>query len=119
MKMIQSWLYAMLGDQDRARLYEPMIRDFVQQYESFKPLYFVNRAQNEYYAGDFEKALETFEGIKRRQEVRGTVNGVTVMDEREPIADRECGLEVVGHDHEGHAPLLVELQKQVRQLQGR
>ena len=62
-QMIQSWLYAMLGDQERARLYEPLIRDFVKQYESFKPLYYVNRAQNEFYAGDFEKALKTFDQL--------------------------------------------------------
>ena len=62
-QMIQSWLYAMLGDQERAKRFEPVIRDFVQQYESFKPLYYVNRAQNEYYAGDFEKALETFDQV--------------------------------------------------------
>lgn len=37
------------------------------------------------------RALETFEGIKRRQEVRGEVNGVTVMDDfaHHPTAVRE------------------------------
>lgn len=37
------------------------------------------------------KALETFEGIKRRQEVRGIKNGVTVMDDfaHHPTAVRE------------------------------
>jgi UDP-N-acetylmuramate: L-alanyl-gamma-D-glutamyl-meso-diaminopimelate ligase len=40
---------------------------------------------------DIGRALETFEGIKRRQEVRGEVNGVTVMDDfaHHPTAVRE------------------------------
>jgi UDP-N-acetylmuramate: L-alanyl-gamma-D-glutamyl-meso-diaminopimelate ligase len=42
-------------------------------------------------ADDIGRALETFEGIKRRQEVRGEVNGVTVMDDfaHHPTAVRE------------------------------
>ncbi len=37
------------------------------------------------------KALETFQGVKRRQEIRGVVNGVTVMDDfaHHPTAVRE------------------------------
>jgi len=42
-------------------------------------------------ARDIGRALETFEGIKRRQEIRGEVNGVTVMDDfaHHPTAVRE------------------------------
>jgi len=61
--MIQSWLYAMLGDPEKARHYQPLIKEFVQQYESFRPLYFVNRAQNELYAGEYEKAVHTFDQV--------------------------------------------------------
>ncbi len=40
---------------------------------------------------DIGRALETFEGIKRRQEIRGAVSGVTVMDDfaHHPTAVRE------------------------------
>jgi tetratricopeptide (TPR) repeat protein len=62
-QMIQSWLYAMLGDLEHAKQYQPLIKDFVQQYESFRPLYFVNLAQNEIYAGEYEKALNTFNQV--------------------------------------------------------
>jgi len=62
-QMIQSWLYAMLGDLEQARQFQPQIKEFVQRYESFKPLYFVNRAQNEFYAGDYERALNTFNRV--------------------------------------------------------
>ncbi len=42
-------------------------------------------------ARDIGQALATFEGIKRRQEIRGAVNGVTVMDDfaHHPTAVRE------------------------------
>jgi len=42
-------------------------------------------------ARDIGRALETFEGIKRRQEVRGAVNGVTIIDDfaHHPTAVRE------------------------------
>jgi tetratricopeptide (TPR) repeat protein len=62
-QMIQSWLYAMLGDQEKASQFEPLIKEFVEQYESFKPLYFLNRAQNELYSGKSDKALETIEKV--------------------------------------------------------
>jgi UDP-N-acetylmuramate: L-alanyl-gamma-D-glutamyl-meso-diaminopimelate ligase len=47
-------------------------------------------------AQDIGKALETFAGVKRRQEVRGHVNGVTVMDDfaHHPTAVRETILAV-------------------------
>ncbi|MCP3955623.1 MAG: UDP-N-acetylmuramate:L-alanyl-gamma-D-glutamyl-meso-diaminopimelate ligase [Desulfobacterales bacterium] len=42
-------------------------------------------------AEDIARALDTFRGIKRRQEIRGAVNGVTVMDDfaHHPTAVRE------------------------------
>ena len=42
-------------------------------------------------AADIRQALATFEGVKRRQEIRGTVNGITVMDDfaHHPTAVRE------------------------------
>lgn len=42
-------------------------------------------------AKDIGKALATFEGIKRRQEVRGEIDGITVMDDfaHHPTAVRE------------------------------
>ncbi len=62
-QMIQSWLFAMLGDIEKAQQYQPLIQDFVQHYESFQPLYYVNRAQNEIYAGEYEKARNTFDQV--------------------------------------------------------
>lgn len=40
---------------------------------------------------EIQKALATFKGIKRRQEVRGVVNGITIMDDfgHHPTAIRE------------------------------
>lgn len=63
--MLKSWLFAMLGDVDRAKQYQSTIADFVKQYDSFKPLSLVNKAQNEVYAGDPVKALRIFEKIGR------------------------------------------------------
>jgi UDP-N-acetylmuramate: L-alanyl-gamma-D-glutamyl-meso-diaminopimelate ligase len=42
-------------------------------------------------ASQIQKALDTFEGVKRRQEVRGVKNGITVMDDfaHHPTAVRE------------------------------
>ncbi len=41
--------------------------------------------------GDIERALETFQGVRRRQEVRGETRGITVMDDfaHHPTAVRE------------------------------
>jgi hypothetical protein len=62
-QMIQSWLFAMLGDLENAKQYQDQIKDFVAQYESFRPLFYVNQAQNELYAGEYEKALEIFDQV--------------------------------------------------------
>jgi len=42
-------------------------------------------------ATDIGRALKTFQGVKRRQEIRGTINGITVMDDfaHHPTAVRE------------------------------
>ncbi len=42
-------------------------------------------------ATDMSRALKTFQGVKRRQEIRGTKNGITVMDDfaHHPTAVRE------------------------------
>jgi class 3 adenylate cyclase/tetratricopeptide (TPR) repeat protein len=62
-QMLKSWLFAMYGDVERAGQFQSTILDFVKQYESFKPLYLVNRAQNELYAGNYHNALRVFEKI--------------------------------------------------------
>jgi class 3 adenylate cyclase/tetratricopeptide (TPR) repeat protein len=69
-QMLKSWLFAMLGDVARAKQYQSTIQDFVKHYESFKPLSLVNKAQNEVYAGEPERALRIFEkiGIGYRQD---------------------------------------------------
>jgi class 3 adenylate cyclase/tetratricopeptide (TPR) repeat protein len=62
-QMIRSWLYAMFGDLERAERFQNDILTFVEQYESFKPLYLVNKAQNKLFAGDQKNALRIFEKI--------------------------------------------------------
>jgi class 3 adenylate cyclase/tetratricopeptide (TPR) repeat protein len=62
-QMIQSWLYAMLGDLTNAQKYQPLVKEFVDQYESFKALYSVNQAQNEFYAGQYQPALQTLQQL--------------------------------------------------------
>jgi tetratricopeptide (TPR) repeat protein len=62
-QMIMSWVYAMLGDLEKGRQYEPFIRNFVDQYATFRPLYFVNRAQNEMYAGNYDQAAKFFDRV--------------------------------------------------------
>lgn len=62
-QMIQSWLYAMLGDLANAQKYQPLVKEFVDQYESFKALYSVNQAQNEFYAGQYQQALGTLQEL--------------------------------------------------------
>jgi class 3 adenylate cyclase/tetratricopeptide (TPR) repeat protein len=62
-QMIRSWLYAMFGDLERAEQFQSEILAFVEQYESYKPLYLVNKAQNKLYAGDQKYALRIFEKI--------------------------------------------------------
>ena len=51
---------------------------------------------------DIATALESFEGIKRRQEVRGTVNGITILDDfgHHPTAIRET-LRGLRHQYSG------------------
>lgn len=62
-QILKSWLYAMLGDLDRANQYQAVIEKFVAQYETFRPLYEVYQAQNEMYAGNLESALELIEQV--------------------------------------------------------
>ncbi len=62
-QMLKSWLYAMLGDTSRAQQFQKDIQEFTRQYESFKSLYFLNKAQNELYQGEFEKAMRIFEKV--------------------------------------------------------
>jgi tetratricopeptide (TPR) repeat protein len=59
-QMLKSWIFAMLGDVGSAKEYQSSIQEFVNKYESYKPLYFVNRAQNELYAGDLKNASRIF-----------------------------------------------------------
>jgi class 3 adenylate cyclase/tetratricopeptide (TPR) repeat protein len=62
-QMIKSWLYVMFGDLERAVQFQSEILSFVEQYDSFKPLYLVNQAQNKLYAGESKDALSIFEKI--------------------------------------------------------
>jgi tetratricopeptide (TPR) repeat protein len=62
-QMLKSWLYAMFGDLKRAEKIQPEIHSFVKQYESFRPLFLVNQAQNLLYAGEPKEALRIFDKI--------------------------------------------------------
>jgi len=54
-------------------------------------------------AGTITEALGTFEGVRRRQEVRGVVNGITVIDDfaHHPTAVRET-LAALKQAYQGH-----------------
>jgi len=54
-------------------------------------------------AGTISEALSTFEGVRRRQEVRGVVNGITVIDDfaHHPTAVRET-LAALKQAYRGH-----------------
>jgi len=62
-QMIKSWIYTMFGDLGSAEKIQNEILSFVEQYESFRPLYFVNLAQNKLFAGAQGEALQIFEEI--------------------------------------------------------
>jgi len=62
-QMIKSWIYTMFGDLENAEQIQNEILSFVEQYESFRPLYLVNLAQNKLFAGAQEEALQIFEEI--------------------------------------------------------
>jgi hypothetical protein len=61
--MIKSWIYTMFGDLVNAEKIQIEILSFVEQYESFRPLYLVNLAQNKLFTGAKEEALQIFEEI--------------------------------------------------------
>ncbi|UCD97894.1 MAG: AAA family ATPase [Chloroflexota bacterium] len=63
-KMIKSWMFTMFGRLDRSVEIQREIRTFVESYESFRPLYFVNLAQNKLFLGSPEEALQIFEEIE-------------------------------------------------------
>jgi class 3 adenylate cyclase/tetratricopeptide (TPR) repeat protein len=62
-QMIKSWIYTMFGDLESAEQIQNNILTFVEQYESYRPLYLVNLAQNKLFAGAQEEALQIFEEI--------------------------------------------------------
>jgi class 3 adenylate cyclase/tetratricopeptide (TPR) repeat protein len=62
-QMIKSWIYTMFGDLESAEKIQNNILTFVEQYESYRPLYLVNLAQNKLFAGAQEEALQIFEEI--------------------------------------------------------
>jgi class 3 adenylate cyclase/tetratricopeptide (TPR) repeat protein len=67
-QMIKSWIYTQFGDLERAEHVQHEILSFVEKYESFRPLYQVNLAQNKLFTGAQKEALQIFEeiGLKYR-----------------------------------------------------
>ncbi len=62
-QMLKSWVYTQFGDLENAELIQHEILSFVEKYESFRPLYMVNLAQNKLFGGAENEALQIFEQI--------------------------------------------------------
>jgi tetratricopeptide (TPR) repeat protein len=64
-QIYKAWIYAMLGDIETGNQIQSSILEFVEKYETFKPLYYLVQALQLMYAGDHRKASKFLEGVDR------------------------------------------------------
>ena len=64
-QIIKAWLFAMLGDLKTANQIQTLILEFVEKYETFKPLLYLVQALQKLYEGDHQKALQILENVDR------------------------------------------------------
>jgi predicted ATPase/class 3 adenylate cyclase len=64
-QIIKAWLFAMLGDLKTANQIQIVIQEFVEKYETFKPLLYLVQALQKLYEGNHQKALQILENVDR------------------------------------------------------
>ena len=64
-QIIKAWLFAMLGDLQSANQTQVGILEFVEKYETFKPLFYLVQALQTLYDGDPHQALQFLENVDR------------------------------------------------------
>ena len=64
-QIIKAWLFAMLGDLKSANQTQVGILEFVEKYETFKPLFYLVQALQTLYDGDPHQALQFLENVDR------------------------------------------------------